>query len=116
MNKFFVAGLTMLAMTASAVAQAPPKPAYLVAEYTVTDDSAFKAWGEKSAALAKAHGGEFLVRGGHPAIAAGEAPSRATIIRFESMEKARSYFELPENKALAAERDKAAKFRSYLLE
>ena len=64
MNKSLMAGLTMFAMTASAVAQAPPKPAYLVAEYTVTDDAAFKAWGEKSAALATAHGGEFLVRGG----------------------------------------------------
>ena len=116
MKKSLVAGLTMLVMTTAAEAQAPPKPAYLVAEYTVTDDAAFKAWGEKSAALAKAHGGEFLVRGGHPATAAGEAPSRATIIRFESMEQAKAYFELPENKALAAERDKAAKFRSYLLD
>jgi uncharacterized protein (DUF1330 family) len=46
----------------------------------------------------------------------GQPPPNVTIIRFESTEKARAYVNSAENKALAAERDKAGKFRNFLVE
>src|SRR5690348_15252750 len=102
--------------TAAAFGQIKPAPAYLIAEFTITDPAGMKAWGEKTTPVVKAHGGEFLARRTKTEAAAGEPPPNVTIIRFDSMEKARAYINSAENKALAPERDKAGKFRNFLVQ
>jgi len=110
-------GFCVLAFAgASALAQAGAAPAYLVAEFTVTDSAASKAWGEKASAVVKAHGGTFIATRAKPFAVVGDPPEYATIVRFESMEKARAYMDSAENKALAPERDKSGKFRTYIVE
>jgi uncharacterized protein (DUF1330 family) len=110
-------GLCILALSAaSASAQSRPAPAYLVAEYEIIDPAGMKAWGAKARALAEARGGQFLAVGSKVAPVVGAPPQNATIIRFESMDKARAHFDSAEYKALAPERDKSAKFRTYLVE
>jgi uncharacterized protein (DUF1330 family) len=112
MKPMMMAALGCFALTVTTAAAAP---AYLVAEYEVTDASALKEWGQATAPMVKAYGGQFVSRGHTPVAAVGEPPKRATIVLFESMEKAQAYLSAPEYTALAPKRDKAAKFRSFLV-
>ena len=112
MRLLFV-GFCILAL-AGASAFAQTKPAYLVDEFTITDPAASKAWGEKVTAVVKAHGGAVLAARAKPSAVVGDPPEYATIVRFESMDKARAYANAAE--ALAAERDKSGKFRTYIVE
>lgn len=110
-------GMCVLALTgANAFAQTKPPPAYLVAEYDVTDTAGFRKWGEQARALATEHGGQFLAVQSKIAPVIGEVPKNATIVRFENMDKAKAYVDSAEYKALAPERDKAARFRTYIVE
>lgn len=114
--KMLTVGLCVLALTSSAFAQTKPAPAYLIAEYEVTDAASFKKFGEASNPIVKAHGGQFVSRGNKVVPFAGEPPKSATVVMFESMAKAQAYSQSAEYKAIIPLRDKGAKFRSYLIE
>ena len=110
-------GFCVLALAgASAFAQTNATPVYLVAEFTVTDAATSKAWGEKAFAVVKAHGGTFLAGRAKASAVVGDPPEYVTIIRFENMDKATAYMNSAETKALAPERDKSGKFRTYIVE
>jgi len=110
-------GPYILALSAvSAFAQPRPTPTYLVAEYDVIDSAGMSAWGTKARALAETHGGQFLATRSKITPVIGDPPKNATIVRFESMDKAQGYLNSTEYKALIPERDKSAKFRTYLVE
>jgi uncharacterized protein (DUF1330 family) len=97
-------------------AQSKPDPAYLIAEIEVTDPASMKQFIEASNPIVKAHGGEFISRGGKVVTGFGTAPKGATIVRFESLEKAQAYYNSKEYKDIIPLRDKAMKYRGYLLE
>ena len=86
----------------------------MIAEFTVTDPVALKAWGEKASAVGKTYGAAVLAVRAKPSAVVGDPPEYATILRFESMDKARAYANAAD--ALASERDKAGKFRTYIVE
>ena len=90
-------------------------PTYLIAEFEVIDAAALKEWGQAVAPIGNAYGAQIVSRGQTPVAAVGEPPKRVTIVQFESMEKAQAYLAAPEYTALAPKRDKAAKFRSFLV-
>jgi uncharacterized protein (DUF1330 family) len=116
MKRTAIIGLGILALTAThAVAQIKPAPAYIVAEFEVIDAAGWKQFGAATTPLVKSHGGQFVSRGNKPVAAAGEPPKASTIVMFESMEKAQAYLTSPEYKALVPNRDKSAKFRSYVI-
>ena len=98
MRQMTIAAFGFLLLTAAPSVAAPT---YLVAEFEVIDAAGFKEWGQAVGPIGLA--------------AVGEPPKQATIILFESMEKAQAYLSAPEYKALAPKRDKAAKFRSFLV-
>ena len=111
--RLLLVGFCVLAL-AGASAFAQTKPAYLIAEFTVTDPVALKAWSEKVSAVGKPYGGAVLAVRAKPSAVVGDPPEYATIVRFESMDKARAYANAAE--ALAPERDKSGKFRTYIVE
>ena len=105
----------MFAMT-TAIAQTKP-PGYLIVEYEVIDQAEFREYLKASAALrATGVGGTFLVRGAKGISLSGEPPKTTAIIQFASVEEAVAFDKSPEHTALKASRDKATKWRSFVVE
>jgi uncharacterized protein (DUF1330 family) len=97
-------------------AQATPK-AYIITEIEVINQEAQKAYLPKVSEAVKLTGGTFLVRGGKiSALEGGEAPKRVTVQVYDSFQKAQASRTLPAWTALKAERDKAIKAKSYVVE
>jgi uncharacterized protein (DUF1330 family) len=76
-------------------------PAYLIANVDVKDTKKFKEYMEATPSLIKQFGGEFLVRGGDFEICEGSwNPKRLVLVEFESMQKAKQFYNSPEYKAI----------------
>ncbi len=101
------------AIIGNAHAQAKP-PAYLVVEYEVIDPVGWKEYTDAARALGGP--GRFLVRAAKGVPHAGEPPRSITIVMFPSMEAADAYDSSAAYTALKANRDKSAKWRSYVVE
>ena len=108
--------LPLLLCTGAAMAQSTSNPAYLVAEFEITDAANFQKFGAAGNSVLKAHGGEFLSRRNKIAAAAGDPPKNVTIVRFPSMEKAQEYLQSAEYKAIVPNRDASARFRSFVVQ
>jgi uncharacterized protein (DUF1330 family) len=112
--------LTGIAIGGAAIqglhAQATPK-AYVVTEVEVINQEAQNAYLPKVGALIKSSGGTYLARGDKiVALEGGAAPKRATIVVYDSLEKAQASRSSPAWTALKADRDKAIKAKSYVIE
>jgi len=125
MTSTFKLTLTALAAAGFAAAtiqgiHAQPKtaaPAYVINEIQVTDQTGFASYAKRQGALIEKFGGHFLARGGATEMIAGPATqSRITIYVFDSLAKANAWHDAPEQKELAAIRDKSSSFRSYVVE
>jgi len=130
MTKFLTPGLAMLAGVAIGAlavqglhAQAKP-PIYYVAEIEVTNPEAYgKEYAPKAQAIIKAHGGRQLAIGGAGGASAGkltafdgEAPKRAVVQVWDSMEKLQAWRNDPDYIALRKIGSQYAKFRSFAIE
>lgn len=118
------AAFALGALTVQALhAQAKP-PVYFVAEITVTNPDAYgKEYSPKAQASIKAHGGKLLALGGSGGGGAeglkvfeGEAPKRAAIQVWDSMEKLQAWYNSPEYKEARSIGTKYATFRTYAIE
>ena len=96
-------------------AQATPK-AYVVTEIEVINQEAQNAYLPKVGEVIKSTGGTYLARGGKIVALEGEAPKRVTIVAYDSLEKAQASRKSPAWTALNAERNKAIKAKSYVIE
>jgi uncharacterized protein (DUF1330 family) len=97
-------------------AQSTPK-AYVVTEIEVINQEAQKAYLPKVGEVIKSSGGTYLARGEKiVSLEGGEAPKRATIVVYDSLEKAQASRNSPAWTALSAERNKALKAKSYIIE
>jgi uncharacterized protein (DUF1330 family) len=96
-------------------AQATPK-AYIITEIEVINQEAQKAYLPKVSAAVKSTGGKYLVRGEKISALEGEAPKRVTVQVYDSFQKAQASRTSPAWTALKAERDKAIKTKSYVVE
>jgi uncharacterized protein (DUF1330 family) len=126
-SKIVLALVAGVALGSAAVqglhAQAKP-PVYFVAEVDVMDPEAYgKEYAPKAQALIKSHGGKFLAIGGTAGANAkqitgfdGQAPKRAVVQVWDSMEKLQAWRNDPEYKKLREIGDKYAKFRSFAIE
>ena len=84
-------------------------PAYLVANVEIRDSEKFKDYMKATPAIIKQFGGKFLVRGGDFEICEGNwNPKRLVMIEFESMEKARQFYNSPEYTAIKGLRQSSA--------
>jgi uncharacterized protein (DUF1330 family) len=112
-----VAGLTIGAVLATTVlrAQSIP-PAYVVAEVAIHDADAFmRDYAPKVAGTVEAYGGRFLTSGKLTALE-GNAPQRFVIIAFDSVEKARGWYDSPAYQPLLQIRQKTATSTLFIAE
>ena len=72
-------------------------PAYLIANVDIKDVKKFKEYLRATPSIIKKHGGKFLVRGGDFEVYEGNwNPKRFVIVEFESMQKAKQFYDSPE--------------------
>ncbi len=84
-------------------------PAYVFAENVVNDRTVFGDYAAKVGPTVIAHGGRYLVRAGHTETLEGEwPPNGLVLIEFETMEKAREWYNSPEYSAIKGLRQESA--------
>ncbi len=92
-------------------------PAYVVVEFTVKDQEAFRQYAQGVPATLGPHGGRFMVRPGKIEGLKGDAPKGPfALLAFDSAEQARKWASSPEYSALVPLRDKAADARIFIVE
>jgi uncharacterized protein (DUF1330 family) len=98
-------------------AQGKPK-AYLVTETQILDDAAAIAISQKIGDVIRTAGGRTIISArGKITPVQGAAPIRFAVSEWESIEKAQTYLNLPERRALAPDYDKAIKVvRQFIIE
>jgi uncharacterized protein (DUF1330 family) len=97
-------------------AQTKP-PGYMIVEYEVIDAAGYQEYLKASAALRQMGlGGTFVVRGAKGVSLSGEPPKTTAIIQFASVDEAVAFDRSPEYTALKANRDKALRWRSFVVE
>jgi uncharacterized protein (DUF1330 family) len=92
--------------------------AYLIVEMHITDMEQYKQYMAEAPAAVKAHGGEYLVRGGrHEALEGDWQPHRVAMLRFPSYEQAKAFYDGAQYAAIRAKRLGAVEyFNSVLVE
>ena len=93
-------------------AQARP-PAYTVAEVEVTDPETYKQY---IAVGVPPTDGHFIARGGSIYVVNGAPPKRIAIVQWQSLEKAKTFYESEAYKRVIPIRDKSSIFRAYVIE
>ena len=96
-------------------AQAKP-PAYFFAEIDVSDPEAYRTYVERNTSVVNQYGGRFLARGGKTIAMDGEPPKRIVIIAWENEDRAQAWYTSAGYKEITPIRDKAAKFRGFIVE
>jgi uncharacterized protein (DUF1330 family) len=97
--------------------QAKKPPAYVIAEVEVTDPATLQKYGDKAPQIVASFNGHYVVRGGDVQSLEGEPPKGyVVVIGFESVEKARKWYDSPEYAAIRPFRQKATKSRLFIVE
>lgn len=116
-----LAGVSMGAAGVRAIhaQQVKTPPAYVIAEVELTDHTpnAMKEYGEMAPGIVAAFDGRYIVRGGKTQALEGEAPKGyIVVIAFDSVEKARAWYDSPAYEAVRPIRQRATKSRLLLAE
>ena len=89
----------------------------LIAYVNVTDPDKYKNYTALTPGAIGHHGGEFIVRGGPVQTMEGaEEERRIVVVRFESVEKAKEFWNSPEYANARKERVGAAEFDAVIVE
>ena len=92
-------------------------PAYIIAMMTVTKPDAYEGYRTLAGAAVAKHGGRFLVRGGKREVIEGAFPgSRVAVLEFETLEKAKVFYDSPEYRAAREQRASAADFNLLIVD
>jgi uncharacterized protein (DUF1330 family) len=91
-------------------------PGYVIAEVQIQDATVFKEYADKVAATLPPFGGHYLARNGKITSVEGEAPKLFVIIGFDSVQKAREWYDSPEYNAIKQIRFNSAKTRLFITE
>jgi uncharacterized protein (DUF1330 family) len=111
-----VAGLAIGAVLATALRAQSTPPAYVVAEVAIHDAEAFaRDYAPSVAGTLQPYGGRFLTSGKLTALE-GNVPQRFVIIAFDSVEKARGWYDSPAYQPLLAVRQKTATSTLFIAE
>jgi uncharacterized protein (DUF1330 family) len=110
------AGLTIGAVLTTALQAQSTPPAYVVAEVAIQDADAFaRDYAPKVAGTLQPYGGQFLTSGKLTALE-GSVPQRFVIIAFDSVEKARRWYDSPAYQELVPVRKKTATSTLFIAE
>ncbi len=97
--------------------QAKTPPGYVVAEVEVTDATTLQKYGAQAPQIVASHGGHYVVRGGDVQALEGEPPKGfIVVIGFDSVKKAREWYDSPEYSAIRSIRQGATKSRLFIVE
>jgi uncharacterized protein (DUF1330 family) len=91
-------------------------PAYLIGEVEVTDPTAIEKYGEKVPETLAPFNHHYLVRGGKTQSLEGEPPKTIVVIAFDSVDKAREWYQSPAYEAIKPIRQASAKSRIFIAE
>lgn len=85
--------------------------AYVIVDMKISDPEQYKQYMAAAPAAVKAFGGEYLVRGGRHVVMEGQwQPTRIAMLRFPSLEAARSFYDAEQYRAARALREGATEF------
>ena len=91
--------------------------AYVIYQADVLDPEQYAKYRERSPAAVAAGGGEFIVRGGEIDVLEGDAPlGRTVVLRFESMEAARAWYDSDVYVEARALRAGAVRANAYIVD
>jgi uncharacterized protein (DUF1330 family) len=91
--------------------------AYIIANVDVTDPVQYEEYKKLSTIAMKAHGAEVCIRGGKVEVLEGDwAPQRFVMLKFPSVEQARTFYNSAEYGAAHKARAGAAVMRMVLVE
>jgi uncharacterized protein (DUF1330 family) len=111
-----VAGLVIGAVLTTALQAQSTPPAYVVAEVAIHDADAFaRDYAPKVAGTLQPYGGQFLTSGKLIAVE-GNVPQRFVIIAFDSVEKARGWYDSSAYQQLVPIRQKTATSTLFIAE
>jgi uncharacterized protein (DUF1330 family) len=97
--------------------QVKTPPGYVVAEVEVTDPTALQKYAAQAPQIVASHGGHYVVRGGDVQALEGEPPKGYfVVIGFDSVKKAREWYDSPEYSAIRSIRQGATKSRLFIVE
>ena len=97
--------------------QTKAPPAYVIAEVEVTDPATLQKYGEKAPQIVASFNGHYVVRGGKTVALEGEPPKGyVVVIGFDSLEKARAWYDSPDYAAIRPFRQSSTKSRIFLAE
>jgi uncharacterized protein (DUF1330 family) len=114
-----LAGLSMGVAGAAAIhAQRAKTPlGYVIAEVDVTDPTTLQKYGEKAPQIVASFNGHYVVRGGDVQALEGEPPKGyIVVIGFESVQKAREWYDSPAYAAIRPFRQTSTKSRLFIVE
>ena len=91
--------------------------AYIIANVTVTNPEQYAEYRKLSSIAAQAHGAEFCVRGGAVEVLEGDwTPDRVVVLKFPSVEQAKTYYYSVEYSAAIKARQGASVLRMVVVE
>jgi uncharacterized protein (DUF1330 family) len=96
--------------------QTQTPPGYVIAEVEVTDPATMQKYGDKVPETMEPFHHHFVVRGGKTQALEGEPPKGIIVIAFDSVEKAREWYDSPAYSAIKPIRQSAAKSRVFIVE
>jgi uncharacterized protein (DUF1330 family) len=99
-------------------AQAKPPAIVVIDINDITDPEGFKAVTQRPTASTATvmQGGRYIARTGNITALDGTTPKRSIIIAFDSVEKAKAWYNSPEQKKINEIRMKTTKSRSFIAE
>ena len=90
---------------------------YMIGNITITNPEAFAEYGKLVPDTIAQYGGTYLVRGGAPERAEGDYnPVRIVVLQFDSVEKAKEWYNSPEYTPLKEMRKNASTGDLYFVE
>jgi uncharacterized protein (DUF1330 family) len=96
--------------------QAKTPPGYIIAEVEVTDPATMQKYGEKVPETLAPFNHHYVVRSSKTQSLEGEPPNGVVVIAFDSVEKAREWYDSPAYAAIRPIRQHAAKSRIFIVE
>jgi len=91
--------------------------AYLVVDIEVTNPAQFEEYKKLAPAAIAEYGGRYLIRGGaYEAIEGDWKPQRLTVVEFDSMEKAKAFYNSPAYQTAIKARLGAANMKMLLVQ
>jgi uncharacterized protein (DUF1330 family) len=91
--------------------------AYLVVDIGITNPTQFEEYKKLAPAAIAKYGGRYVIRGGAYEVLEGDwKPERLTIVEFESMEKAKAFYNSPEYAVAIKARTGAANFKALVVQ